>query len=206
LKDPHPFDATALVDNVSVMWLLSTFGVRDAGDILTGTLSGKFAFNGTRANTRSDIRFGIRKGTIGKLDFDNLSAALKGEGPVLRIEDSRIDRRSGYFTLAGDIDMRKAGRESMFKTIKVSSDENAITWDEWEVKESKGLQEVRMNKRLSDEFSLDFNKFMDDKNIDESGRHMDKVGLGYRLNDTEKLKVVVGEDSGFFGVEHKDKF
>jgi hypothetical protein len=94
----------------------------------------------------------------------------------------------------------------MFKSIKVSSDENAITWDAWEVKNSNGLQEMRMNKKLSDEFSLDFNRYVQDKEIDESGRHMDKVGLGYKLNDTQSLKVVMGQESDFFGLEHKDKF
>jgi hypothetical protein len=206
LKEPYSAEITALVDNVSVTWLLSSFGVRNPDEILSGTMSGKFVFKGAGAAIKSDVRFAIRKGTIGTLDFDNLSAILKGEGPVLRIEESRIDRQSGYFTLAGDLDMRKMGRESMFKSIKVSSDENAITWDAWEVKNSNGLQEMRMNKKLSDEFSLDFNRYVQDKEIDESGRHMDKVGLGYKLNDTQSLKVVMGQESDFFGLEHKDKF
>jgi len=54
--------------------------------------------------------------------------------------------------------------------------------------------------------NIDFKKFLNDERIDEGSRYEDEVKLEYELNSNDSLKMMVGSNNDFFGVEHKDKF
>ncbi len=141
------------------------------------------------------------------LDFDFLSVNFKGEGPVLRIEDSKIARESGLFALGGEIDLRKLGKPSLFEGIKMASDDRAINWDSIDTRSVRGgAQEVRMNKKIYEGINIDFTKFLNDERIDEGSRYTDEVKLEYELNSNDSLKMMVGSNNDFFGLEHKDRF
>ncbi|MDP3804559.1 MAG: hypothetical protein Q8Q87_03285 [Candidatus Omnitrophota bacterium] len=206
LSKRYNTDFTLTANNMSLSWFLLGLGVKDASSILTGTMNGKFDFKGGIENLRSDIELDIRKGTIAKLDFDYLNVHMKGDGPIIRIEDSRITRQSGYFELAGEMDLRKMGKSNLFDNIRIATDERAITWDDLDVTKVQGAQEVRMEKRLNDEINIDFKKFVTDEIVDESNRHGDEVRFEYKLHPNDSLKVMVGAEKDFFGFEHKDKF
>lgn len=206
LKNPYNIDMKITANNVSIAWLLSTLGSKDPSSVLSGTMNGKFALTGPVTNLKSDINLDIKKGTISVIDFDYLAAHLKGEGPVIRIEDSRITRESGYFVLAGEMDLAKLGKESLFDDIKLVSDDKAITWDGWGATKAQGVQKITMTKKLSDDINIDFKKFMAEEKIDESIRDNDEVQLEYKLHPHESLKLMVGQDKDFLGFEHKDKF
>ena len=205
-KKPAAVDLTLLANNVSLSWLMLTFGQKEATSILTGTMSGKFEMKGPVKKMRLNSRFEIRKGTIGPLDFDGLSASVRGELPFLKIEDSRITRQSGYFALAGEIDMRRAGKDNMFDNIRLVTDDGAISWDDWKTTSSRDGQNVSMRKRLYDNIEIEYKKVVDGNTIDESSRDKDEVRFEYKLQPTDSLKVMVGQDNDFFGFEHKDKF
>jgi len=205
-KKPNALSLTVLSNNVNLNWLMPIFGVTNGTDILSGTMNGKFDFKGFADNIKSDIRLEIRKGTMATLDFDFLSVNFKGEGPVLRIEDSKISRESGYFALGGEIDLRKLGKPALFEGIKMASDDRAINWDSLDTRSVQGTQEVRMNKKIYEGINIDFKKFLNDERIDEGSRYEDEVKLEYELNSNDSLKMMVGSNNDFFGVEHKDKF
>lgn len=206
LKEPQSLDMTVFLNNVNLNWLMPIFGVRNATDILSGTMNGKFDLKGYVEDIRSDIKLGIRKGTIAKLDFDFLSVNFKGEGPILRIEDSRITRESGYFALGGELDLRKLGKPSFFEAIKMTSDDRAINWDSLDTRNVQGAQEVHMNKKIYEGINIDFKKFLNNERIDEGSRYEDEVKLEYELSSNDSLKMMVGSNNDFFGLEHKDKF
>jgi len=203
---PKALNLTVLSNNVNLGWLMGVLGARDAKDILSGTMNGRFDLKGRVGDMKSDIRLEIKKGTMSTLDFDFLSVNFKGEGPVLRIEDSKIARESGYFALAGEIDLRKLGKPTLFEGIKLASDDRAINWDSLDTRSVRGGQEVHMNKKIFEGLNIDFTKFMDDERIDEGSRYKDDVKLEYKLNPNESLKMMVGSNSDFFGVEHRDRF
>jgi len=206
LSKRYNTDFTLTINNLSLGWLLLGLGAKDPSAILTGTVNGKLDFKGSIEKLRSNIQLDIRKGTIAGLDFDNLSAHMKGEGPIIRIEDSRITRQSGYFALAGEMDLRKMGKTNLFNNIKIITDERAITWDGLNVTKIQGMQEVKMEKKLSDDINIDFKKFVADEKVDESSRYGDEVQLEYKLQPNDSLKMMVGAERDFFGFEHKDKF
>lgn len=206
LKDPQEIDLTLLANNVSLSWLMLTFGKKGAASTLTGTMSGKFAIKGPAGKVQMSSSFDIKGGTIGSLDFDYMTATLKGELPFLKIEDSRITRNSGYFAIAGEFDLTRAGKDNMFDDMKLITDDTAITWDEWESSQGKDVRELTMKKNIAGKFGFGYKKFVKEDNIDESSRDSDEMHFDYNLQANDSLKVMVAQDNDFFGFEHKDKF
>jgi len=206
LNKPYKMDLALTANNVSLQWLMSALGANDAASIVSGTMNGKFRLEGTPKNLKLSAKLDIRKGTLSTLDFDSLSATLKGDLPIVRIEESRISRESGYFSLAGELDLSKMGKNNLFEDIRIATDDKAITWDGWDSKNVQGVQEVRMKKKVTDDFGIDFKKFITEDKIDESVRETDEVYLEYKLHPNESLRMMVGQDKNFLGLEHKDKF
>jgi len=207
LASPRDIDLTVLANNVSLSWLALAFGEKEVTPVLTGTLNGKFGFKGPAGKLRMDSSIDIKNGVIGKLDFEYLTATLAGELPFIKIEDSRITRGSGYFVLAGEFDMKRIGKKSMFDDIKLVTDDTAIAWDEWNSTLSgKDAQEFNMKKKIAGQFDFGYKKFVTGDKIGESLRDKDEMHLGYNLQANDSLKVTVSQDKDFFGFEHKDKF
>jgi len=205
-KKPYDTDMRIIVNNVSLVWLVTSLGAKEGDSAVSGTMNGKFEIKGPIDKLVSKSVLEIRKGMISTLDFDYLTLNLKGEGPIIRIEESRITRQSGYFTLAGEMDLNKIGKDIFFKDIKITSDDRAITWDGWDVSRLQGADEVRMKKRLSEDINVDFKKFESSRKVDESMAYRDEVQLEYKLHANESLKMMVGKDRDFLGFEHKDRF
>ena len=206
LNYPNSMDMTLTANNVSLSWLFISIGSKDAGKLLTGTMNGRFVLRGPSEKLKMDARIDIRKGTMAELDFEALSATLKGDMPYLRIEDARITRQSGFFTLEGEMDLRKIGKSAFFDNIRLSSDDKAINWDGWNSSKVQDVSEFRMKKRINDDINIDFKKFVAEEKVDESIKDNDEVGLEYKLHPNDSLKMVVGKDREFLGLEHKDKF
>ncbi len=206
LREPFNINAVLTVNNLSLSWLGLALGAKNASSILSGTANIKCDFKGPLAGLRSNVKMEIRKGAIATLGFEYLSAHLKGEGPVIRIEDSRITRESGTFILAGDIDLRKIGKDTMFGNIRLVGDDKAINWDGWDTSKVQNIREVTMKKRINDDINLDFKKYTFENVIDESLKYGDEVQLEYKLHPNDSLKVMVGQDKEFLGIEHKSKF
>jgi hypothetical protein len=205
LRDPYNTHFICTTDNANLGAVLSYFGIH-AGDMVSGTLNSKIEFKGPLRKVKTSAHILVRQGSIGKMDFDSMEAALKGDGPMMTIEESRFSRKSGFVSLAGEIDIRKIGKASIFQQIKLVTDDNAITWDKWEESNVKGVQKTEMKKKITDDINVGFKKFTPGQQVDESMRDKDEVELEYRLQPNESLKLMVGEDKNFFGWEHKDKF
>lgn len=205
LKEPYIIDTTAVTDNVNLAQMLSIFNPRYAA-FLTGTMNSKWEFKGAINKLKSKVHLELKKGEMGGMNFDYLTADLKGDGPIVRIEDSRIERESGSLLLAGDMDMRKIGKDSLFENIKITDGEKTILWDSWDTSKWQDVSEFRMKKKLTDDFNVGFKKFVNEDKVDESIREKDQYELEYSLHPKDSLKVRFGDNKNFFGLEHKDKF
>jgi len=205
LREPFGVNGFLSVNNLSLSWLALALGAKDASAV-SGTLNTRCTFKGPMAKVHSDIHMEARKGTIATLTFESLNAHLKGEGPMITIEDSRIIRDSGYFVLAGEIDLRKIGKASMFESIRLVGDDKAINWDGWDTSKVLNIRETTMKKAINDDISLDFKKFVTEDIIDESIKYGDEIQLEYKLHPNDSLTVMVGQDKDFVGIEHKNKF
>lgn len=205
-REPYGANIQLTVNNLSISWLALALGAKDAPSVLSGTMNGKFGFKGPLANVRSDAQFEIRKGTVGGLEFESLNARIKGDGPVVRIEDSRITRESGYFVLAGDMDFRRFGKSSFFDYIKLVGGDQAINWDGLNTSKVQNIRHTSMTKKINEDISLDFKKLISEDMNDGSSGYGDEVQLEYKLHPNDSLRLTVGQDKDFLGIEHKDKF
>jgi hypothetical protein len=206
LKRPNAIDMTVLINNVSLTRILQQLGAKDTSSVMTGTLNGKFVFKGTLAKMKVDSHFDMRKGTMATLDFDYLAANLKGELPFLKIEDATVARKSGYFALAGEFDLRRCGTAGMFRDVRLVTDDGAITWDEWGDVKRRDVREISMARSITSDIGIRYKKFVNEGKIDESLRDNDQVRLEYKLSPNESLGMMIGQDQDYFGFEHRDKF
>lgn len=205
LKPPHIIDFAMTADNVSIARLLAYFDAQESV-ALSGALNARFEAKGPASRAKIIARLDIREGTLATVAFDRLTATLAGQWPVVRIEESRITRPSGYFAIEGEMDLSKAGSLALFKDLRLATDDRAIVWDRWGSVRLLDAQELTMRKRMTDDLNIGFKKFTADDRIDESLRQRDQVELEYSLQPNDFLKMEVGQDSNFFGVEHRDKF
>ena len=206
LKSPLNLDIVVTADNVDLSRFMSNIGVKDSSSILSGMMSGKFELKGPMDRLKSNIRLEMKKGTIGAVDFDYLTAAIKGDGPVLHIEDSRITRESGYFVLAGDIDLSRRTTSGIFEGIKIVTTDTAINWDGLNTTKLRDVREVSLEKKMSDDVNINFKKFIAEDSIDEALKDRDEIEVEYKLHPKESLKMMIGQDKDFLGLEHKDRF
>lgn len=206
LKEPYLIDAAAVTDNVNLGQTLSAFNPRYAS-FINGTMNSKWEFKGPAAKIKSTVHLDIKKGNISEMTFDSLNAELKGDGPIVRIEDSRITRQSGSFVLAGEMDMTRLGKDSLFENLKIAEGEKAILWDDWDTAKWQDVREFRMSKKVIGGLNVGFKKFINDEKIDESMRNKDEFELEYNLHPKDSLKIRASDiNNPFFGLEHKDKF
>lgn len=205
-EDPHDIEYFMLINNLSLNWLALALGSDEEKAMLTGTMSGKLAVKGPVSRPQSDIKIEVRNGSMGGLDFEFLSAHFKGDGSAINIEDSRVTRDSGYFVIAGNMDLKNIGKNSLFESIRLVGDDKAVNWDGWNTTRVQNMSEVSMKKRLNDDLSLDFKKFISDDTVDEAVKKDDEVQLEYKLHPNESLKMTIGQDRDFLGLEHKNKF
>jgi len=205
LREPHIIDAVATTDNMNMPQVLSVINA-SYGPYFSGTLNSKLEFKGVIDKLKSNIRLEMRKGRVGEVNFEYLSVSLKGDGPIMRIEDSRIIRESGPIVLGGEMDMRRIGKDSIFEKIKVLNGENTMAWDGWDTAKWQDAREFSMTKNVAGGFNVGFKKYVNDDRVDESLRERDQFELGYNLHPNDSIKVKFTDDSNFFGLEHKDKF
>lgn len=205
LKAPYLIDASAVTDNVNLAKVFSIFNTQHAA-VLTGTMNSKWEFKGAGQNLKSRVRLDIRKGEIGGMNFDYLTAELKGDGPMVRIEDSRVTRESGFFVIAGEMDMRKMGKDMLFENLKITDGEKTILWDSWDTAKWQDVREFRMSKKVAGDINFGIKKFVNDELVDESMRDRDQYELKYNLHPNDSLNMKFGDNKNFFGFEHKDKF
>jgi hypothetical protein len=205
LSEPHIVDMVAVTDNMNMPQVLSVFNA-NYGSSVSGTINSKLELKGTIDNLKTNIRLEMRKARLGVVSFEYLSASLKGDGPIVRIEESRIIRESGPVVLGGEMDLRRIGKDSIFENIKILNGENTMAWDGWETAKWQDVREFKMTKNVVGGFNVGFKKYVNDDKVDESLRERDQFELGYNLHPNDSIKLKFTDDSNFFGLEHKDKF
>lgn len=205
LREPHLIDAIVLTDNANLGEMLSTFN-GCYSSFVNGIMNSKWEFKGPAGNLKSKIHLEVRQGEISGVKFKFLNADLKGDGPVVRIEDSRITLEGSSVALAGDMDLRKIGKDSFFEGIKVTDGKDTMVWDGYETSKWQDAREFKMSKNIVGDINVGFKKFINDEKVDESLRDKDEFELSYSLHPTDSIKVKFSDKTNYFGLEHKDKF
>ncbi|MFH1995871.1 MAG: hypothetical protein ABIJ27_02605 [Candidatus Omnitrophota bacterium] len=206
-KPDYPTSAVFVVDNLNITQLLLDFKVRMPDlEKISGIANARFELEGPLKNLSSSGRLDIRKGNLGELIFDSMHLSLRGNGPVLDIVDSRINMREGHMVMRGEMDLRNLDTDIM-KNVEFVIDNEAIIWEGWNiVKKNSGDYKIRATKPINEKMSLHFQTFANDENDMILDDREGGLELEYKLFSKESLKMRMGAEQEYLGLEHTEKF
>ena len=146
---------------------------------VSGIMNGEFMLRGPLKKLNFTAHFDAQKGSYADLNFDSAIFNLKGEYPIITLEDSRVIKEGGHIKLDGDINLSKIKDDKAFENFSMEPGENFFVWEGWSVSKEKKDSSVTAEKSVSEELNVSFKA---------------------SSNDIEK------EEEHFLGLEHKVKF
>jgi len=180
----YPMDITVFATNINIGQVLSDLKSRYMRSY-SGTLNAKATLKGRADSPIVKGELDIKNGNILELYFKSMTARFSGMGPILKIEDSRINKESGVIVLSGDLDIRNLGKPNAFEAIDLDGDEKDMY--------------------LSENLNIGFKDCLSEGNVDPRDKN-NEVEFRYKMHEGDSLKFRLGDDVGFFGLEHKEKF
>jgi hypothetical protein len=101
------------------------FARRPLPKALKGTLQGKLKIRGHFDRPEVIGNFRVKKGMIGKMDYDRAIIQFRGFAPYLPLRDSKVLRGRSAFTLAGALDL---SLDNVFHGMRIETTEKLVIW------------------------------------------------------------------------------
>lgn len=142
-------------------------------------------------------------GFIGSLEFRSIYGELVGKYPTIKVVDGRIVQDGGGMTVSGDADLSRPGGNK-FANMEFGT-ENAVTFmSRWQITRAAssladnegGALDAQGNKCLEGE-AVPNPDLKDDAN---------DVGVKFRFDSNNSVRLERKEDRDLIGVEHKMQF
>jgi hypothetical protein len=176
-----------------------------------GSINGFIKTEGPLNNLSTSAKLGCSKGHIGNLDYESMNINLRGNGSVLKVADSRIQRKEGYIVLSGEVDLRRLWSTEPYKGLAWTCGNEAIVWNGWNIMKETNSKEVEMKKGVGNdkEFMVTFKGYLNDEQSwqDTQGhKHDEAIGVEYKLDDAKQVKMQLKSNEEVFSLEHKAKF
>jgi len=200
----YPVDLSIVVDNLNITEVLVNVRYRDVA-FVSGFLSAKATVKGPVRKPDVRCALEVHRGNIGDLSFNSLTATLAGMGPIVTIDEARINREHGHLTVTGDLDLRDVGRPNLFENIQMFTDDKNLVWNGWDISKETSSAEVWAVANMTDDAGIAFKTYMEDERVDPRDRQSE-FEVEYKIFDNHALKMRFGEDTEFVGLEHKEKF
>ena len=202
-EDPYETDLKLVFDNVDVSEVGGMFG--NTGTPLEGSAEGEFAFRGPLTAASVKGRLHVSEGRAGNLEFRSISAAFGGKLPVMKVIDSRVMKDGGHLKVDGEIDFSRMPEGKAFEGLVFETDNKVAVWEDWQISKQDGDNKVRATRD-----NVTLTTTMEDNSlhggIGEEDPIQNELGVNYRLDEGNSLKVKIEEDDDFFGLEHKIEF
>lgn len=170
---------------------------------MKGLVQMDLAFDGPLLTPFVKGRVSSGTGFIGNLEFKSIYGELVGKYPLIKVVDGRIVQEGGGMTVSGDADLSRPGGNK-FEGMEFGT-ENAVTFmSRWQMTkfgdnvgsiENSALK-TQGNEGLKGE-AVPNSAFKDDTN---------DVGVKYRFDANNSVKLERKEDQDLIGVEHKMQF
>ena len=132
------------------------FSKETFGESISGTMNGSFTLNGPAGAARLLGHLDVQAGNIGNMNFDSIIGNLKGIGPIVSIEGSRIRKGDGYIIIGGEIDFGKLKDRKAFDNVEMGAGDNFFVWDGWSVTKARKDSSVNAEKIVAKDFSISF--------------------------------------------------
>jgi len=182
-------------------------GVEDE-PLASGAMSGELLLQGELDKLETGARLEVKDGTLGTVGYKNMILNIRGLGPMLTVFDSRIIREDSFLVLAGTADIREIGQDRFLEDIIISSDENTIIWDGWDISKMSGDDQLSLSKSVSKSIKVDFKaQTGGDETAYEPVKQESELGLEYDIPDkTSSIQYKAKESEEFLGMVKKYKF
>lgn len=142
-------------------------------------------------------------GFIGNLEFQSIYGELVGKYPVIKVVDGRIVQDGGGMTVSGDADLSRPGGNK-FEGMEFGT-ENAVTFlSRWQVtKFDDALAGIENNV-----LKTKGNEGLNGQAVPNPSLKSDvnDVGLKFKFDPSNSVKLERKEDKDLIGVEHKMQF
>lgn len=176
-------------------------------EIATGIMNGELRIKGPLERVKTNAHFDVQNGKIQNLEFQSLIAALKGEGHIINMEDGRIIKEGGNLIMSGEIDFSLFPDSKAFDNLKIETDQRVAVWSGWEISKRFESGKIKAQKKLAKDIAFSFETYVnkDFLKADQTDRK-NEIGVEYKLDKNESLKMRLKDKESFLGLEHKVKF
>ncbi len=206
-KKPYNGQLAFSINKLDLVKFLQLFPASERAGI-TGILNAKFEIKGNLKENISKGRIEVNSGTIGNVDFEKMTTSLTGRDSILKIEDSRIKVKNGYLLLSGFLDTNKIGKSSFLENLQVTTDNNTIVFDGWDIAKRNEKDEVSLSKQVGKDFDINLKTWTRRDNDNENPEtKRSEVEFKYKVKSEDNLIMKLkGQNEEFIGMEHKVKF
>jgi hypothetical protein len=189
------------------------FILQDLLDVLTekrpdisGRVSGKLNIQGVLPDPKIEIKTTAYDGHLGQINYERLIVNADGVWPHLRIYDSRITHKESSLMLDGELDMGKMGSEKFMEDVIITSADNTIVWEGWDITRGAGGKEFLLQRALSSGFRVGYKAHMTDETRYDPSKKKNELNLEYDFTDDSVFEFRTQDSEEFFGVRKKYKF
>lgn len=222
LKPPHPVDLNLEFKGADLeRWIRWFAGPRRWA--LSGLIHGRVTFTGPLSQLESQGQISSEGGSLGRESFRLATLRFRGEGPIVKIQNSQITKPSGALLIEGTVDLRRLGRSDFLSNVRLSSTERSLgIGGGWRVgplgvesptrpvdvpgeRPSVSGLSVR---RLAAENQMAVGLVYEvDREVQPEVVQREELELAYPLSSSgQKVQVRLDRDEEFVGVEHRKKF
>ncbi len=203
-KDGFPVDIAVSLNGVEMSEIVEALG--GYREKISGRIEGEMAVKGPIAEAGVKGRLFIGEGSLGAVNFRSVFASLEGKMPEINIVDARMVKPDGQIIISGSVDLGKFWNGQALNGVLFDTDNKVAVWENWQIskKEEQGLVEASKDKvTLTAPLENDWQSL----ERPASGQMGEKeIGLSYKLDTENSLKMEFEEDDDFLGVEHKIQF
>jgi hypothetical protein len=205
IKPPRELDISINFSELNLKEFLMLM-IENRPDI-SGIISGSMAIEGLSASPIVNVNISARDGNIGDINYNSMQISADGTWPHLHIKDSRITYKDSSLNLEGELNMRNFGTGYFMEDIVVSTTDNTIVWEGWDITRIDESREFLLQRSLGSGISMGYKTHISDETRYEPVKQGDEFQLEYNiLDDDSVLEFRAQESEEFFGVKKKYKF
>ena len=174
---------------------------------VSGIISGKAAIEGLSHRPKVKVNISAKDGNLSDIKYNSMQINADGVWPHLDMSDSRISYKDSSFNLEGELDMRKFGTGYFMENIVVSTTDNTIVWEGWDITRIDESREFLLQRTLGSGIKMGYKTRTTDETRYEPVRQKGEFQLEYNiLDDDSVLEFRAKEREEFFGIKKRYKF
>lgn len=124
LKPPFPLDAALTLRSIQ-LGQMKSLCARPLPENFTGIASGDVKLRGENWRAQVEGAMTVEQGSIGNIDYDQVSLHFYGFPPYLKLRDSRLKKGMRTFYLDGGLDLAS---KNVFHDVRAASSEKILIW------------------------------------------------------------------------------